>query len=161
MPDRAAQLIAQLQLQPHPEGGHFREVFRAPSHVRPDDGRGQRSALTTIYFLLQAGEVSRLHRVASDEVWHFYEGAPLELWWTEAAFTGVAHKRLGPWGQDTAPVAVVPAGCWQAARSTGAYTLVGCTVAPGFDFSDFTLLVDDEQAVRGLRERQPQMQPLL
>ena len=82
MHSRAAELIARLEMIPHPEGGHFCEVFRSSSIVRPDDARPPRAALTTIYFLLQSGEYSALHRVLSDEVWHFYEGDPLELvWW--------------------------------------------------------------------------------
>ena len=76
---RAAELIAQLSLQPHPEGGYYREVFRSAGVVTPADGRGARAALTTIYFLLPAGAASRWHRVTSDEVWHFYEGDPIEL----------------------------------------------------------------------------------
>ncbi|SRR5690606_11373887 len=139
MDERAAQLIAVLGLHPHPEGGHFREVFRAGAEVEPRDGRGTRSALTTIYFLLRAGEVSRLHRVASDEAWHFYEGDPLELGWLDAQGT-FRRVRLGPVGEAAAPVAVVPAGCWQAARPLGAYALVGCSVGPGFDFADFELV---------------------
>jgi predicted cupin superfamily sugar epimerase len=137
---RAADLIASLNLSPHPEGGHFREVYRSSSHVQPLDGRGERSAVTTIYFLLGAGEVSRWHTVASDEVWHYYEGDPLELLTSmDASFEQVTRYRLGPVDGDTSPVHVVAANTWQAARSTGAYTLVGCTVAPAFEFEDFRL----------------------
>ncbi|MGE0393403.1 MAG: GNAT family N-acetyltransferase [Vicinamibacterales bacterium] len=137
---RAEELIAELGLQPHPEGGWYAEVFRSTSPVQPADGRGVRSALTTIYFLLTAGQTSRLHRVTSDEVWHFYEGDPLELTIAPGDLVSRSLTTLGPAGASSAPVCTVPAGCWQAARPLGAYTLVGCTVGPGFDFADFELL---------------------
>ena len=94
---RAQQLIETLQLQPHPEGGWFREVFRSAAQVAPADGRPARQALTTIYFMLQAHQHSRWHRVASDEVWIHLEGVPLALWISDAALrTAPAHVRLGP-----------------------------------------------------------------
>jgi len=136
---RAAHLISTLCLQPHPEGGHYREVFRSGSVVQPLDARPPRAALTTIYFLLAAGEVSRWHRVASDEAWTFYEGAVLELFSFDGQTRQGARHRLHTVGEDARPVHVVPAGVWQAARTTGAYTLVGCTVGPGFDFADFEM----------------------
>src|SRR5262245_15762521 len=125
--DRALNLIDLLHLVPHPEGGHFAEVFRSPSVVDPRDGRPPRAAVTTIFFLLRAGERSAMHAVASDEVWHFYEGDPLELVWIDPHFTTIHRAVLGPVSSTRRPVAVVPAGCWQAARPTGAYTLVGCS----------------------------------
>ena len=137
MSPRAAHLVETLGLEPHPEGGHYHEVFRSPHTVRPDDGRGERAALTVIHFLLAEGEVSRWHRVASDEAWHFVDGAPLELLVSLDDFATVETHRLGA---EAGPVAVVPAGAWQAARSLGAYSLVGCTVGPGFDFADFELI---------------------
>jgi predicted cupin superfamily sugar epimerase len=161
MHDRAAHLISSLGLRPHPEGGHFREVFRSSSSVQPVDGRGERSALTTIYFLLRAGEKSRLHRVSSDEVWHFYEGDPLELLWAHPETPAFHQARLGPVDAGMAPVAVVPAGWWQAARSTGAYTLVGCSVGPGFDFADFQMLGDTPPAAVELCARHPDLHPFI
>ncbi len=119
-------LIAQLKLQPHPEGGYFRETFR-------DAGEG-RAHSTAIFFLLKAGQISRWHRVDAAEVWHFYRGAPLEL------RIGKRLEILGPEiekGQQ--PQLIVPPKEWQAARSLGDYTLVGCTVAPGFEFSKFEM----------------------
>jgi uncharacterized protein len=129
----AADVIRLLGLQPHPEGGHFRETFR------DERAPGTRAASTAIYFLLAAGEVSHWHRVDAAEVWHWHAGAPLEL-----AVAGPDDQpnrvRLG---SDLAagerPQAVVPAGHWQGARSLGAWTLIGCTVAPGFDFAGFEL----------------------
>ena len=129
----AEALIAQLKLQPHPEGGHFRESFRG------DGVKGGRAHSTAIYFLLKAGECSRWHRVDAAEVWHFYRGAPLEL------RIGKASHILGPEIElDQQPQLIVPPGEWQAARSLGDkalgdYTLVGCTVAPGFEFSKFEM----------------------
>ena len=148
--DRASALIDLLGLQPHPEGGHFRETFRSSDTVRPADGRGDRAALTTIHFLLRTGEVSRWHRVVSDEAWHHVEGAPLELWTADADGSGARPLRLGPLDDDAEAVRVVPAGAWQAARSTGDYTLVACVVGPGFEFDDFELIAPDHPAAARL-----------
>jgi len=125
-------LIARLGLQPHPEGGHFRETFR--------DGldKSSRAYSTAILFLLKRGEISRWHRVDTAEVWHFYRGAPLEL------SAGKDRHVLGPGvEQGQSPQIVVRANVWQMAQSLGDYTLVGCTVAPGFEFSGFELAEKD------------------
>jgi predicted cupin superfamily sugar epimerase len=131
----ADDIIRLLGLQPHPEGGHYRETFRDSRNV--DAGSG-RAASTAIYFLLRAGEISRWHRVDAAEVWHWYAGAPLMLGIAEGA-----EKREIRLGSDLLagerPQAVVPAGAWQQAQSLGAWTLVGCTVAPGFEFSGFEM----------------------
>jgi predicted cupin superfamily sugar epimerase len=128
----AAEVIALLQLAPHPEGGHFVETFR-------DAQGGARGRSTAIYFLLAEGEVSRWHRVDAVEVWHWYAGAPLEL----AITPGGVEAQIVRLGADLRsgerPQAVVPAGHWQSARSLGAWSLVGCTVAPGFVFEGFEL----------------------
>ncbi len=158
---RAAELIAALGLTPHPEGGHYRELHRSTSHVQPLDPRPLRPALTTIYFLLAEGEVSRWHRVASDEVWHHFEGAPLELVVADPAFTTVTHHTLGAVAEGRSPEHVVPAGDWQAARSTGAYSLVGCVVGPGFDFADFRMLRDLPGEVATLTPRHPDVAQFL
>ena len=135
MHSRAQQLIDTLGLLPHPEGGWYRQVFKSEEHVRRASDGADRSALTTIYFLLVEGTFSAWHRVESDEVWHFYEGEPLELL-TRAADGGEPDVwRL----DDVNRVEVVPARHWQAARPLGAYALVGCTVGPGFEFADFEL----------------------
>ena len=129
MTSEADRLIALLDLEPHPEGGHFRETFR--------DSNVGRSYSTAIYFLLKAGEMSCWHRVDAAEVWHFYRGAPLELCIGKQAYV------LGPEIDEAqAPQIVVPAGVWQSARSLGDYTLVGCTVAPGFEFAHFEMAPD-------------------
>jgi hypothetical protein len=148
---RAAQLIEALGLAPHPEGGFFREIYRSASRVHPADGRGDRDAATTIYFLLVEATHSRWHRVLSDEVWHLYEGAPLELLTAPPAADEVRRVTLGAAVESDGPVHVVPAGWWQAARPLGAYVLVGCTVAPGFVFEDFSFLRDDADALERLR----------
>lgn len=140
---RAQQLIRDLRLQPHPEGGWYAELFRSAVAVHPADGRGVRGGLTTIYFLLTRGQRSRLHRVTSDEVWHFYEGDPLQLTVCDARFDNLRDVTLGPLTGEAAPVHIVSANDWQAAKSLGEYTLVGCTVGPGFEFVDFAMLSDD------------------
>ena len=122
-------------MQPHPEGGHYRETFR--STIRQSSPRGDRAASTAIWFLLQAGEVSRWHRVLADECWHWYEGGPLELLTCAQPGSPVIVQHLGPVGGDVRPQHVVPAGWWQAALPLEAYSLLGCTVAPGFDYFDY------------------------
>jgi len=131
-PPSADDIIRLLALKPHPEGGHFRETFRDPHRV---DGR---AASTAIYFLLARGERSHWHRVDAAETWHFYAGAPLLL---EIAENGRCERlRLGvDLAAGERPQAVVPARAWQAAASLGDWTLCGCTVAPGFEFSGFEL----------------------
>jgi predicted cupin superfamily sugar epimerase len=160
MHPRAAELIAALGLEPHPEGGWYREIHRSAHQVMPDDDRSNRAALTTIHFLLVEGEVSRWHRVGSDEAWHFHEGDALELFRTDPEFDDVVRHVLGPLGSGSVPVVVVPAHSWQAARSTGAYTLVGCTVGPGFDFADFELLRGSRSLAAKVRESHPELAQL-
>jgi uncharacterized protein len=129
-------VIRLLDLRPHPEGGHYRETFR-DQHAA--DGR---AASTAIYFLLAAGERSHWHRIDAVEVWHWYAGAALAL--RIAGSDGTETIRLGPdLAAGERPQAAVPAGAWQAAESLGAWTLVGCTVVPGFDFSGFELAAKD------------------
>jgi predicted cupin superfamily sugar epimerase len=140
----AEEVIHMLGLKPHPEGGYFTELFRAPLAVSSAMHPGVRAASTAIYFLLKQGEFSALHRVRSDEVWHHYEGDAIEL----HAFGEAGHTRhrLGnALASGERPVVVIPAGVWQAARLADVpgprdgYALCGCTVAPGFDFADFEL----------------------
>ena len=128
----AADVVRLLGLAPHPEGGHFRETFRDSAES------GGRAASTAIYYLLAAGERSHWHRVDAVEVWHWYAGAALALTLSDGRET--QGLRLGPDLQaGERPQAVVPARCWQAAESLGAWTLIGCTVAPGFEFGGFEL----------------------
>jgi uncharacterized protein len=162
MHPRAAELIATLDLRPHPEGGFYRQIFRSAVQVTPMDRRGLRAALTTIYFLLPEGSFSRWHQVASDEVWHLYEGGPLELLELSASGQSVLHHTLGPIGGGTAaPVCTISAGIWQAARPLGNYAFVGCTVGPGFDFADFRLLADDHARAAAVRAALPDLAVLI
>lgn len=138
MPPSAEAIIAALDLKPHPEGGFFAETFRD----QPGGGRGHSTA---IYFLLRAGDVSVWHRVDAAEVWHHYAGAPLALTMSHDGKTEEAH-RLGPdviAGER--PQIAVPSGVWQTARSLGDWTLVGCTVAPAFEFAGFEMAPDGWQ----------------
>jgi hypothetical protein len=121
------EIIALLQLEPHPEGGWFRQTFR-------DDVAGGRAHSTLIYYLLERGDRSHWHRIDSAEIWHWYAGAPLELRVDKTAFTLGNDLAVGQ-----RPQGIVPPHAWQAARSFGDWTLVGCTVAPGFEFAQFEL----------------------
>jgi predicted cupin superfamily sugar epimerase len=162
MHPRAAELITMLDLRPHPEGGFYREVFRSDGQVDPADGRGRRAALTTIYFLLSEGSVSRWHQVDSDEVWHLYEGGPLELLELGPHGHDLVRHRLAPvGGGDLEPVHTIAAGRWQAARPLTDYVLVGCTVGPGFDFTDFRLLADDSARAAVVRATWPEVATLI
>ena len=129
----AGRVIAALELSPHPEGGHYRETFRDSA------GPSGRAHSTAIYYLLREGEVSAPHRIDAAEVWHFYRGAALELTIQEEGKEAV-RLVLGPdIEKGKRPQIVVPPRAWQSARSLGAWTLVGCTVAPGFEFAAFEL----------------------
>lgn len=127
----ADEVIAFYRLEPHPEGGHYRETFRAPA---PNGGR---AVVSAIYYLLKAGETSAWHRIDAVEIWHHYAGAPLRLSLCSDGMT-VTERLLGT-GDAAEPQAVVPVRRWQSAVSLGDWTLVGCTVAPGFQFSGFEL----------------------
>jgi uncharacterized protein len=132
-PMTASDIIRLLDLRPHPEGGHYRETFRDP--MRDHD----RAVSTAIYFLLAAGEVSHWHRIDSVEVWHWYAGAPLALS-VYSQDQDVVSLHIGmDLNAGERPQAFVPGGVWQSARSLGDWTLVGCTVAPGFVFDHFEL----------------------
>jgi uncharacterized protein len=127
----AAAIIRALKLKPHPEGGHYRETWR-------DTTRGARGSGTAIYYLLVRGEESRWHRIDATEIWHYYAGSPLTLRIVSNGRT--KNIRLGPAvTRGERPQAIVPKRGWQSARSTGDWTLVGCTVSPAFAFSGFEL----------------------
>ena len=161
MEPRAAELIEALELRPHPEGGYYREIWRAHLGVEPVDRRGQRVALTAIYFLLPAGAVSRWHRVRSDEIWQYCEGAPLELLKVPAEDWRLHRARLGPLAPEQAPLHCVPAGWWQAAQSHDSYSLVSCTVAPGFEFADFELLAEHGELAAAFCRALPEAMPFV
>jgi len=170
MHPRAAALVQALSLQPHPEGGWYGEVFRSPQAVQTADGRPPRRALTTIDFVLAAGQFSAWHRVRSDEVWHLLEGDGLRLWLAPPDLSHFEAVELGPVGAVGAPDAVdaglrprhvVPADWWQAAEPLGAYAYVGATVGPGFDFADFSFGRDDRALCARLNTAAPLLQRLL
>ena len=170
---RAQALIANLQLAPHPEGGWYREIFRGAGQVRPVGARGPaRHTLTSIDFLLLAGQCSAWHRVAADEAWHLLEGGPLRLWLVPPDLRRVFHVDLAPAdAEGRRPRHVVPAMWWQAAEQVAeavspggqatagdadehGFSYVGATVGPGFDFADFSFGRDDpalHQALQALR----------
>jgi predicted cupin superfamily sugar epimerase len=146
----AAAIIRELGLQPHPEGGHYRESFRDP--VTVGSGAAARGASTAIYYLLQAGERSHWHRVDAAEVWHWYAGAALALTISEDGREAVTHRLGADLAAGERPQVVVPAGAWQAAESLGAWTLAGCTVAPAFRFEGFEMAPPDwKPGPRGAR----------
>ena len=150
MHPRAAELIATLHLQPHPEGGRYRRVYTSTTQLVYNEAL--RPATTAIHYLLCSGEISRWHRIDADEIWQHHEGDALELMLFDEASGELTRHRLGR--SDTAtnarPLLSVPAGIWQAARPLGDYALVGCSVAPGFDFAGFRLLTPDSDAARRL-----------
>jgi len=139
----ASYWIETLALSHHPEGGWFAETYHSPESIPvealPARFHGQRSFCTAIYFLLERGDFSTLHRIKSDEIWHFYAGAPL----TVQVISPAGEQREILLGRDPSQgqclQATVPAGCWFGAETRGAFSLVGCTVAPGFDFNDFEM----------------------
>ena len=127
----ADDIIAHLSLAPHPEGGHYRQTWVATNEGRPSG--------TCIYFLLKDGEASHWHRVDATEIWLYHAGAPLILSLAETRAGPAQDHLLTPDLSQGAPQIIVPENHWQAARSTGDYTLVSCTVSPGFQFDGFTL----------------------
>lgn len=133
MSELAERIIGALGLEPHPEGGWFRETFRDSA------GAGGRGASTAIYYLLRAGEVSRWHRIDAVEIWHWYAGAALRLLLSRDGVERNAVRLGGDIVGGERPQAVVPVRVWQSAESLGAWTLIGCTVAPAFDFAGFEL----------------------
>lgn len=130
----ADEIIGKLGLAPHPEGGWYRQTWAAESETRPSG--------TAIYFLLKAGERSHWHRVDATEIWHFYAGAPLTLRIAETEAGPATIRRLGPDLSNARPQVIVPAHHWQSAETADDWTLVGCTVSPGFRFEGFDLAPD-------------------
>lgn len=147
----AAYWVNSFGMQPHPEGGYYAETYRSsemiPQTGLPDRFSGSRSFSTAIYFLLESHHISALHRIQSDEVWHFYAGGPLDVFVIEPSTHELTVIRLGN-NPDKGEVfqAVVPAGCWFGSKPAPetAYSLVGCTVAPGFDFADFVMAKQED-----------------
>jgi predicted cupin superfamily sugar epimerase len=147
-------LIDKYKLEPHPEGGYYREIYRSSQKVVSSVIGHERDAVTHIYFLLCKGQISRFHKVLHDEVWNFYEGAPLKLVILNREI--INEYVISPRSSNYAEV--VPAGSYQAAETTGEYSLVGCTVAPGFDFKDFSFMSDDPDISENLRSKHPEFE---
>lgn len=147
MSENVQEIVEQLNLSTHPEGGYYREVYRSSENIRLGNGES-RSAGTGIYFLLPTGVCTNWHRVSSDELWHFYDGdrLVLEMIDVEGNFSRqFLYDELTGKGNFQQ---LIPRNCWQRAYSTGDYTLVGCTVAPGFEFDDFEMAEPDELAMK-------------
>lgn len=143
-----------IDLIEHPEGGRFREVFRSAKTVSTQDGT-TRTALTHIYFSLNPGEVSKFHRVASDEIWNLYQGEGVRLYCWDGSSTPPQCVTLS--AQSNCFCYVIPAGHWQAAEPISDAVLVGCSVAPGFEFADFTLIAPNSEDAEHLMAIAPEM----
>jgi len=157
MNPRVSELINLLNLEHHEGGGYIREIFRSTNLVHLLDNQVERKALTTIYYLLGAGEFDSWHRLDSDEVWHYHEGATLELLWIEQGEEKYTRCLVGEIDDSIRPIAVVPGGCWQMARTTGEYTLVGCTMGPGFEYEGYQLLRDNPEEASMIQHRFPEL----
>lgn len=151
------QLIEKYGLVPHPEGGYYKEIYRSGQKIHSPYANKDRNTVTHIYFLLVQGQISRFHKVLHDEIWNFYEGSPLKL----ITFDGndIEEEEIGS-GCNSYNY-IVKGGLYQAAETTGEYTLVGCSVAPGFDFKDFTFLSDDLESMNILKTEYPNCQRFL
>lgn len=161
MNNRASTLIDTLELSPHPEGGYFKEMYRSATDVLSPCNGTTRNAVTDIYFLLISGQISRLHRVLHDEIWHFYEGDPLELIEIQPDLAEI--KKIVLHGNSNMPKYkhCVRGGNWQAASTRGEYSLVGCTVAPGFDFANFSFMAEDDALQAILLRKFPELKAFL
>ncbi|MEO7014855.1 MAG: cupin domain-containing protein [Dokdonella sp.] len=157
MNERAEHLKRLLALEAHVEGGHYRRIYESTSSVAFGDEQRKRAMATSIYYLLRAGEISQWHRIDADEIWHWYEGEPIEMLRFDPRGQQLTRHRLGPVSSDSAPVFVVPAGCWQAARPLGEYALVGCTVAPGYEWRGFSTLAAESEVTDMLRALDPDL----
>ena len=144
MDKKSSEIIKQFKLLPHPEGGWFREVFRSESYITRKDGE-KRINITGIYYMLRKNEISTWHRVISaDEIWIYLKGAPLNLWCLDDGNKELRKLRI----DSNNPIEMIPSGYWQAAMSSGAFTLASCCVGPGFDFLDFQMLRNLDPSLR-------------
>ena len=161
MNQRVSDLVNLLEMEPHVGGGYIREIFRSTNVVHLPSNQEERWALTTIYYLLGAGEYDSWHRVDGDEVWHYHEGAKLELIWIEQGKEKYTRCLVGEIEESCRPIAVVPGGCWQTARTTGEYTLVGCTMGPGFEYKGYKLLRNNLGEASEIQRRFPELAEFL
>ena len=161
MHKRASEIIETLELVPHKEGGYYKETYRSGSKLVSPENNKIRNAVTDIYFLLLEGQVSRFHKVLHDEIWHFYEGAPLTLVEIESDSLSRITVSLGEKSSVPKYKHCIKGGNWQAAYPTSEYSLVGCTVAPGFDFSDFEFLKENESSLLTILGKYPDLASLI
>jgi predicted cupin superfamily sugar epimerase len=143
----AQDIINKLGLVAHPEGGYYKETYRSAISVHSNQANDTRSAITCIYFLLTKGQKSRFHQVKHDEVWHFYLGSPLRLIDIDRQNLSLTEHILGNYSHDLCAQQVICANHWQAAETLGEYSLLGCSVAPGFDFADFSFLSEHNDQI--------------
>lgn len=148
-----------LNLTSHPEGGAFRELFKSSEVVIKAEGGEHRSAITHIYFHLEKGEVSRFHKVNSDEIWHLYEGEGVTLYLWGEGDLNIREIKIG--SSETPHCYVVPAGVWQAAEPVGESSLAGCSVGPGFEFEDFRLIDSKDDEAAAIRAIRPDLEKFL
>ena len=158
MKDRVKELIHLFQLTKHPEGGYFREVYRSDKTVKIDELGNERSSLTDIYFLLTQTDISRFHRLKHDEVWHFYEGAPLTLMELKPDSLDISEVIIGSPGPLLAYKHCVKGSNWQSAYSHGPYSFVGCTVGPGFNFDDFEMMTHYKETMTAVLSKYPKLE---
>jgi hypothetical protein len=139
-------IVTKLNLTPHPEGGYFKETYRSTGEIGEDSlghhYKGKRNFSTCIYFLLTSDKFSALHRIQQDEIWHFYDGSPIRLHIISESGVHTTHIIGRNFDKGEVPQFVVPSGCWFGGEvvDQDAYSLIGCTVSPGFDFKDFELI---------------------
>lgn len=155
----AESVIQAFNLKPHPEGGFFRELYRSTQNVHSSPVDGERSALTHIYFLLRKGDISRFHKVEHDEIWNVYEGAPIKLVHFDSEAGTLQEEIIGHGCENYCTV--IERKKYQAAESTGEYTLVGCSVGPGFDFKDFAFIDGGSDQAEFIKKNYPDYQRFL
>ena len=144
MDKKSSEIIQKFELLPHSEGGWFREILRSESYVTRKDGK-KRNNITGIYYMLCKNEISTWHRVNyADEIWIYLKGAPLNLWCLDDGNKELRKLRL----DSNNPIEMIPSGYWQAASTTGEFTLTSCCVGPGFDFNDFQMLRNIDPSLR-------------
>lgn len=156
---RSESLIQKFKLSPHPEGGFFSEVYRSTLNVHSQEANADRSALTHIYFLLRKGDISRFHKVLHEEIWNVYEGAPIRLVHFDSETGDLKEEIIGQGCEDYCTV--IERRKYQAAESTGEYTLVGCSVAPGFDYKDFSFIEEGSDEAEIIKQKYPDYQRFL
>lgn len=161
MNPRIQEIIDTLGLEPHPEGGYYKEIYRSDQELESSAINEKRNAVTNIYFLLTQGQVSRFHKVLHDEIWHFLEGDTLELIELQKESLEASHEVLGAKTGKPHYQHCIKAENWQAARCMGSYSLVGCTVAPGFDFKDFSFLSQYPEILQKVMLEQSELIPLI